>query len=140
CSAVPARPPSPTPFPYTTLFRSADVPQRDVDRAHHLARRPTAAHVGERPEDRVPEVLDAGRVRPGDEVVDLPHHVRDRAVRAGGGRGDLTPPAHALVGPHLDEEELPPVGPGRAHEPGHDLRDPHGPPSTAPVLRRTRKR
>src|SRR5690606_41713314 len=83
CSAVPARPPSPTPFPYTTLFRSADVPQRDVDRAHHLARRPTAAHVGERPEDRVPEVLDAGRVRPGDEVVDLPHHVRDRAVRAG---------------------------------------------------------
>src|SRR4051794_27643956 len=38
------------------------------------------------------------------------------AVRHAGGRRDLAPPGHALVGAHLHEEVLAPEGAGSPHE------------------------
>ena len=89
---------------------AADVPQRDVDGAHAFHGGAAAAHVGEAAEQLVPEPLDVRRILAGDDRADLLQHRAQRAVRDLGRRGDLAPAGDALVGGHLDEQELAPVG------------------------------
>ena len=57
-----------------------NVPERDVDSADHMGRRPARAHIGEGAERLVPQLLDAGRVVPYQQVIELAQDRRDGAV------------------------------------------------------------
>jgi hypothetical protein len=91
---------------------AAYVPERDVDGAHALAGRAPAAHIGEAAEQLVPELLDAAWVLAGDLPADLLEDGTEGTIGDPCRGGDLPPARDPLVGRHLDEQILAPIGAG----------------------------
>lgn len=104
---------------------AADIPEGDVDGAHAFDGGAAAAHVGEAAEDPVPEMLDMRGVLAFNRGPDLPQDGAESAVGELGRGGDLSPAAHSLVGRHLDEQELSPIGSIGLDQPRPNARDFH---------------
>ena len=68
-----------------------NVPERDIDAADHMRRRPTRTHVGEGAERLVPQLFDAGRVVSDQHLVELAQNRGYGAICGLGRCGDLSP-------------------------------------------------
>ena len=80
-----------------------DVPQRDVDPAHHRGGEPARSEIGGLAEEPVPHRGDVARVLADDPGPQVTDGVGDDQAAVGGEVGGLAPAVDARVGEHADE-------------------------------------